>query len=246
MAKMWSEVEIRNLIQQEVSVGTTMNILSESIASGSLATGVQAIVTAANAQVNHLTAQAQSNSSEIARVLEHSRTFVEQTRVDSEASKATLAQELEAMQSRFRDLVSFVDGVPGTVAKLEAQLEESKGKLKAVTDWCADNDLATVPVTVVNLQAKVLEIQTLAASRFAELATEISVTRSAVGHGSGTGGQSSTWVEKDRNVFDVRDYKLSDLGLKPTTARWKKWRRDLEGFIDTIGPSWKGTSGLLR
>ena len=67
-----------------------------------------------------------------------------------------------------------------------------------------------------------------------------------MGHGSGPGGQNSTWVEKDRNVFDVRDYKLSDLGLKPTTARWKKWRRDLEGFIDTIGPSWKGTSGLLR
>ena len=29
-------------------------------------------------------------------------------------------------------------------------------------------------------------------------------------------------------------------------GEWKKWRRDLEGFIDTIGLSWKGTSGLLR
>ena len=29
-------------------------------------------------------------------------------------------------------------------------------------------------------------------------------------------------------------------------ARWKKWRRDLEGFIDTIGTTWKGTSGSLR
>ena len=147
--RMWSEVEIRNLVQHEVSVGTTMQILSESIATGTLATGVQAIVTAANAQINALNAQAQSNSSEIARVLADSHTFVEQTQRDSEASKATLAQELEAMQLRFRELVSFVDGVPSTVAKLEAQL-------KAVTDWCADNDLATVPVAVVNLQAKVL------------------------------------------------------------------------------------------
>ena len=237
--KMWSEVEILNLIQREVSVGTTMQILSESIASGSLATGVQAIVTAANAQVNHLTAQAQSNSSEIARVLEHSRTFVEQTRVDSEASKATLAQELEAMQSRFRDLVSFVDGVPSTVAKLEAQLEESKGKLKAVTDWCADNDLATVPVTVVNLQAKVLEIQTLAAARFTQLAEEISVTRSAVGHDSGHGGAGAGkgGAPRDRNVFDPRDYKVEPLGDKPSMGKWKKWVRDFECFVDTIGPS---------
>ena len=36
------------------------------------------------------------------------------------------------------------------------------------------------------------------------------------------------------------------MGPKPTVGRWKKWRRDLEGFIDTIGLSWKGTSGLLR
>ena len=44
----------------------------------------------------------------------------------------------------------------------------------------------------------------------------------------------------------MRDYKLTDLGAKPTAARWKKWRRDLESFVDSIGASWKGTSGLLR
>jgi hypothetical protein len=136
--------------------------------------------------------------------------------------------------------------VPDTVDKLEEKLKKVDEKLEAVTDWCTSNSFDTVPVAVLNLQAKVNEIQVLAASRFSELAAEISVTRSAVGHGSGTGGQSSAWVEKDRNVFDVRDYKLSDLGAKPTGARWKKWRRDLESFVDSIGASWKGTSGLLR
>ena len=150
--KMWSEVELRNLIQQEVSVGTTMQILSESIASGTLAAGVQAIVTAANAQVNHLTAQAQTNASEIDRVLTDRRTFVEQTRVENEASRAVLKQEVDALQLRFRDVVQFVNDVPDTVAKLEA-------KLKAVTEWCADNSLVTVPVTVFRLQGKVQEIQ---------------------------------------------------------------------------------------
>ena len=36
------------------------------------------------------------------------------------------------------------------------------------------------------------------------------------------------------------------MGPKPAAARWKKWRRDLESFVDTIGDSWRGTSGLLR
>ena len=56
-------------------------------------------------------------------------------------------------------------------------------------------------------------------------------------------GQAAT---RDRNVFDPREYKLADLGPKLTVVRWKEWRRDLEGFVDTIGLSWKGTSGLLR
>ena len=64
--------------------------------------------------------------------------------------------------------------------------------------------------------------------------------------GASTGNFTGPHAEKDRNAFDVWDYKLSDLGAKPTNARWKKWRRDFEGFIDTIEPSWKNTSGLLR
>ena len=208
MAKMWSEVEIRNLIQQEVSVGTTMNILSESIASGSLATGVQAIVTAANAQVNHLTAQAQTNASEIDRVLTDSRTFAENTRAENEATKAALKQEFEALENRFRELVVFVDSVPASVAQLELTLKSTEAQLKAVTDWCADNSLATVPVTVVNLTARVEEIQRLAAERFAQLAGEMAVTRSAVGHGDGGAGSGKGGAPRDRNVFDPRDYKV--------------------------------------
>ena len=139
--KMWTDAEIRNLIQMEVSTGGTMNILSNAISSGELTAGVQAIVTAANAQVNHLTAQAQTNASEIDRVLTDCRTFVEQTRTESETTKLALKQEVDALQLRFRDVVQFVNDVPDTVAKLEA-------KLKAVTEWCANNNLETVPVAV--------------------------------------------------------------------------------------------------
>ena len=144
--KMWSEVEILNLIQREVSVGTTMQILSESIASGTLANGVQAIVTAANAQVNHLTSQAETNAREIDRVLTDCRTFVEKTQKDSEAQKEALKLELDALQERFRDLVALVDKVPKTVEGLDGKLKEVDGKLRAVTDWCGSNRLDAVPV----------------------------------------------------------------------------------------------------
>ena len=64
--------------------------------------------------------------------------------------------------------------------------------------------------------------------------------------GSGSGGFSEPRPENDRNVFDPRDYKLAPLDAKPSLGKWKKWRRDIEAFIDTIGVGWKGTSGLLR
>ena len=175
--KMWSEVEILNLIQREVSVGTTMQILSESIASGTLATGVQAIVAAANVQINHLTSQAEVNAREIDRVLTDCRTFVDQTQKDSEGQKERLKLELDALQERFRDLVALVDKVPKTVEGLDSKLTEVESKLTAVTDWCGSNRLDAVPVALTTLTAQVEQIQADAAKRFGELSTEIAVTR---------------------------------------------------------------------
>ena len=137
--RMWSDAELRNLIQMEVSTGTTMRILSAAISSGELTAGVQSIVTAANAQVNHLTAQAQTNADEINRVLADCRTFVEQSRVESDAAKEKLTQEVDALQIRFRDVVGFVEGVPDKVAALDAKLE-------TITTWLAQNQLADFSV----------------------------------------------------------------------------------------------------
>ena len=95
------------------------------------------------------------------------------------------------------------------------------------------------PVT----QEKVDEIQAHAAQRFGELISEISVTRSAVGVSAGAGGPGSPWVEKDRNVFDVRDYKLSDLGVKPTTARWKSGVVASKGLSTPSGHPGRGPAG---
>ena len=179
---------------------------------------IKAIAEAANAQVVGLAAQAATNASEIDRVLTDCRTFVAQTGVESEAAKLKLTQEVEALQIRFRETVQFVDGVPDNVAGLNSKLE-------AITNWLAQNQLVDTASNLAALQVKHDTMQENADRRFRALSTEISVTRSAVGSGAGNGGQGSAWVENDRN------------GVKPTTARWKKWRRDFEGFIDTIGPS---------
>ena len=148
-----------------------------------------------------------------------------------------MVQEMEALHTKQQDIVKFVDGVPETVTALQE-------KLNAVTEWCAVNSLDTVPVAVIRLQEKLDALTSQVDLRMTQLNNDTSATCSAVG--ARTGSHGSPGVEKDRNVFDVRDYKLSDLGVKPTTARWKKWLRDLEGFIDTIGPSWNCTGGLLR
>ena len=49
--RMWTEAELRDLIAIDVSTGNTMQVLNSAISSGELTTVVQAIGTAANAQV---------------------------------------------------------------------------------------------------------------------------------------------------------------------------------------------------
>ena len=84
-------------------------------------------------------------------------------------------------------------------------------------------------------------------SKLGALNATVSGLQAGVGNfGGGQGAGAGPAATRDRNVFDPRDYKLADFGPKPTVVRWKKWRRDLEGFVDTIGMSWKGASGLLR
>ena len=47
-------------------------------------------------------------------------------------------------------------------------------------------------------------------------------------------------------LFDARDYKIPELASDPSLAVFKKWKHDVELFIDTIGPSWKGVPSILR
>ena len=56
------------------------------------------------------------------------RTSVQQTRDESFAAKLHFIQEVEALQTKFQDIVKFVEGVPDTVSSLDA-------RLGAITSW---------------------------------------------------------------------------------------------------------------
>ena len=52
--------------------------------------------------------------------------------------------------------------------------------------------------------------------------------------------------QRDRSAFDARDYKVHDLDNSPSLAVVRKWRHDVELFVDTLGPGWTGVSCMLR
>ena len=100
-ARKWTEIELRDLIAIEVSTGNTMQVLNNAIANGPPTAGVQAIAAAAKAHVQQLATQVTTNADEMNRVLADCRIFVEQSRVESEAAKMKLTQEVGALQIRF-------------------------------------------------------------------------------------------------------------------------------------------------
>ena len=75
-ARSWTEAELRDLIQMEVSTGNTMRVLKSTILSGESTAGDQAIAAAANSHVTQLAAQVKTNAEEISRVLGDCHTFV--------------------------------------------------------------------------------------------------------------------------------------------------------------------------
>ena len=75
------------------------------------------------------------------------------------------------------------------------------------------------------------------------------IYQQALQAGSETGGGKRSAVSarsRKRNIYDVRDYIIADLEKGASTACFKKWKHDLELYIETIGASWSGVTSLLR
>jgi hypothetical protein len=258
MPKEWSMRELRNLIQEEVSSGQTMVVLNSAIASGELNTAVRAIARDAYAsfeshamqvasmaeEINSVKIQIDKTSTEVAfakseteRILSDCNKFVEQVRLDSAAANAAMLLETNALHEKQQAIVHFVNGVPDTVAALRVNLDNVKEFLEASGVQSYGARISAVEVNYEEFES----------SSHRNIEEHLKKTAAAASQaGAGQGFQGAPFAERDRNVFDVRDYKLVDLQPKPSIGKWKKWRRDFEAFIDSIGVSWKGTSGLLR
>ena len=52
--------------------------------------------------------------------------------------------------------------------------------------------------------------------------------------------------ERDRQIFDPRDYKIESLRGATPLVVFKKWRHEVEICIDTIGPSWNGVRQVIQ
>ena len=178
-------------------------------------------------------------------ILEDGQAFVAQTKAELASTKTEMAQQLEAVHSQQQAFRTFVDGFPRTEV-----VDALKTKLEAIDHWCRVNSLDTVPVTVMELGKRLDTLTGQVDIHVTKLMQDVATTRSVVGNlefASNTGGGSGKGAApRDRNVFDPRDYKVEPLGDKPSLGKWKQWVRDFECFVDTIGPSWKRTSGLLR
>jgi hypothetical protein len=194
------------------------------------------------AQIDSTALEMGTAKSEIQRILADCNTFVKQTRDEANSANAAMLLETNALHEKQQAIVGFVNGVPDTVAALKANLDEVTSFLSSSGMPTFDQRIAAVEVSYEELESGILR---RVIEHFRSAAASGGSTGTNTGFQS-TGFQGVPFAERDRNVFDVRDYKLAELGTKPTIARWKKWRRDLEGFIDTIGTTWKGISGLLR
>ena len=234
-AKSWSEDEICHLILREVSQGGTMQRLNEMSQAqvSATQTGFADTLRAFEIQAGQITVQVREikrAKEEVQGILADGCAFVAQTQADFLNTKNEMIQQLDAIHTKQQDIVRLV------VACL--WLEEVLS-------------LETVPVTVIRIQERLDTLTGQVDHRMTHLTNEIAATRAAIsssdfGFGFSTGKGGAAQTARDRNVFDPRDYKVAELGNKPSMAKWKKWFRDFECFVDTIGPSWKGTSGLLR
>ena len=125
-------------------------------------------------------------------------------------------------------------------AQLSKDINESEAKLASSLDTSVArlNELAQRSIAVTN---RALEAKSV------ELYEQMKFQLAQDGHGSSDGGKGgSSSGPRERNIYDVRDYKIADLEKGASTAAFKKWKHDLELFVETIGPSWSGVTSLLR
>ena len=121
----WSERELRDLIQMEVSTGQTMSVFNASIEGGSLNIAVSQIAASAfqgfETQAFQIASQQTTIGSQqdaITSILADCRAFVAQTTTETNTAKAAMAAEVDSLQKKIQDIVRFIAGVSDTTRAL--------------------------------------------------------------------------------------------------------------------------------
>ena len=109
-ARSWSEQELHRLIFAEVQSGETYQAVAT--ASGSIVAELYSTSEARASRITIQERQVKTHADEIGRVLEDRRTFVQQTRDESEAAKLAMTAEANSLQADLQDIVRLVEGKP--------------------------------------------------------------------------------------------------------------------------------------
>ena len=91
MAHEWSERELRDLIQMEVSTGQTMHVLNASISGGELNAAVRNISAIAFAGIDAQATQISQSQAAITSIVAEARAFVDQTHTEMQSSRASMS-----------------------------------------------------------------------------------------------------------------------------------------------------------
>ena len=108
----------------------------------------------------------------ITRILADCPPFVAQTHTETQAAMSEMNAEVDALHTKFQDVVKFIDGVPDTVALLDA-------RLKGITTWISGNQLDNMPARVATTEAKSTGLEATFDQRCSELTSEIAALRTS-------------------------------------------------------------------
>ena len=162
---------------------------------------------------------------EVSRILEDSQLFMTRVEAEQNEARAKLLLECDSLNTKQQAIVDFMESLQPQVAHLKSQVT-------LVNDWFKDTAAgqATQRAGEVEVKVQVFDARVYAFERDMHQlnlnfeskmgALNASVAGLQAGAGNFGGGQGAgPAATRDRNVFDPRDYKLADLGPKPTVVR---------------------------
>ena len=158
-------------------------------------------------------------------------------RADVQAAVTTVDEKIAEMEAMFKaqtlESTASHDDADLKLVQHVANMDALEEKLRQYANGVEDN-LNAIKEDVGRTQAEVVRTQ--------------SGIRQLIESGRSEGGSvlQRPSQERDRQVFDPRDYKIESLPSSISLGVWKKWRHEVEIYVDTIGPSWKGVKLLLQ